>query len=122
MPSNLGISVSIWAGFYAFGIMRSFPSADLVLVRGKGDFMSSISISNALTNAPLTSASAATNSAAQTAQPARATVQPAVTVRLSQSQQVYQLYNQGQGVSQIAANLSLSVTAVNSYLGIANSS
>ncbi len=83
--------------------------------------MSSISISNALTNAAFTSASAAPNAAAQSAQPARATVQPAVTVKLSQSQQVYQLYNQGQRVSQIAANLSLSVTAVNSYLGIANS-
>ena len=84
--------------------------------------MSSISISNALTNAPLTSASAAANSAAQNTRSAPATVQPAVTVKLSQSQQVYKLYNQGQRVSQIAANLSLSVTAVNSYLGIANSS
>jgi DNA-binding NarL/FixJ family response regulator len=31
---------------------------------------------------------------------------------------VYQLYNQGQQVSQIAASLSLPVETVNNYLGI----
>jgi DNA-binding NarL/FixJ family response regulator len=41
-------------------------------------------------------------------------------VNLSETQQVYQLYNQGQKVSQIASNLSLSVEAVNSYLNISN--
>ena len=41
-------------------------------------------------------------------------------VNLTETQQVYQLYNQGQRVSQIASNLSLSVEAVNSYLNIAN--
>jgi DNA-binding NarL/FixJ family response regulator len=39
-------------------------------------------------------------------------------VRLSESQQVYQLYNQGQQVSQIATSLSLPVEIVNNYLGI----
>jgi hypothetical protein len=39
-------------------------------------------------------------------------------VRLSQSQQVYQLYNQGQQVSQIATTLSLPVELGNNYLGI----
>jgi DNA-binding NarL/FixJ family response regulator len=42
-------------------------------------------------------------------------------VRLSESQQVYQLYNQGQRVSQIATSLRISVEAVNSYLGISSS-
>jgi DNA-binding NarL/FixJ family response regulator len=42
------------------------------------------------------------------------------TVKLTESQQVYQLYNQGQTVSQIANNLSLAVSAVNSYLNISN--
>jgi DNA-binding NarL/FixJ family response regulator len=43
-------------------------------------------------------------------------------VRLSESQQVYQLYNQGQQVSQIATSLSLPVETVNNYLGITASS
>jgi hypothetical protein len=41
------------------------------------------------------------------------------SVRLSESQQVYQLYNQGQRISQIATTLSLPVAIVNNYLGIA---
>jgi DNA-binding NarL/FixJ family response regulator len=41
-------------------------------------------------------------------------------VRLSESQQVYQLYNQGQRVTQIATSLNLPVSAVNNYLGIAS--
>jgi len=40
---------------------------------------------------------------------------------LSESQQVYQLYNQGQQIPQIAATLNLPVSAVNSYLGINSS-
>jgi DNA-binding NarL/FixJ family response regulator len=43
------------------------------------------------------------------------------TVKLSQSQQVYQLYKQGQRVSQIATSLNLSVSVVNNYLGISGS-
>jgi DNA-binding NarL/FixJ family response regulator len=39
-------------------------------------------------------------------------------VELAESQQVYQLYNQGQKISDIATTLRLSVEAVNSYLGI----
>lgn len=42
-------------------------------------------------------------------------------VNLTEPQQVYQLYNQGQRVSQIASDLNLSVAAVNSYLNISNS-
>jgi DNA-binding NarL/FixJ family response regulator len=40
------------------------------------------------------------------------------TVRLTEAQQVDQLYNQGQRVSQIASNLSLTEAAVNSYLDL----
>ena len=40
------------------------------------------------------------------------------TVKLTVSQQVYQLYNQGQTVTQIANSLSLTVGTVNNYLNI----
>jgi DNA-binding NarL/FixJ family response regulator len=43
------------------------------------------------------------------------------TVQLTVAQQVYQLYNQGQPVPQIAASLNLSVAAVNSYLNLTTS-
>jgi DNA-binding NarL/FixJ family response regulator len=43
------------------------------------------------------------------------------TVQLTVAQQVYQLYNQGQQVPQIAVSLNLSVAAVNSYLNLSNS-
>ena len=73
---------------------------------------------------PATAALAAANPAPNTA-PAQRVQQPANnggdTVKLTESQQVYQLYNQGQTVSQIANNLSLAVSAVNSYLNISNS-
>lgn len=42
------------------------------------------------------------------------------TVQLTVAQRVYQLYNQGQQISQIASALSLSVDSVNSYLNITN--
>jgi DNA-binding NarL/FixJ family response regulator len=45
----------------------------------------------------------------------------AYTVQLSEAQQVYQLYNQGLPVTQIASSLSLSVDAVNGYLNLSNS-
>jgi DNA-binding NarL/FixJ family response regulator len=45
----------------------------------------------------------------------------AYTVQLTEAQQVYQLYNQGLPVTQIASSLSLSVAAVNSYLSLSNS-
>lgn len=40
------------------------------------------------------------------------------TVQLTEAQQVYQLFNQGQLVSEIAAQLNLTVSAVNLYLGV----
>jgi DNA-binding NarL/FixJ family response regulator len=78
----------------------------------------SITISSLLPTATV----AATNSSARlaAAQSTQQTQPQADTVRLSESQQVYELYNQGQRVSQIAANLSLTVSAVNSYLGISD--
>jgi DNA-binding NarL/FixJ family response regulator len=77
----------------------------------------SISISNVLSSTALT---AAESSSAATA--ARVTQQaisePEDTVKLTASQQIHQLYQQGQSVSQIADSLSLSVSLVNNYLGI----
>ena len=40
------------------------------------------------------------------------------TVQLTEAQQVYQLYNQGQRVSQIASSLNLTEAEVNSYLDL----
>lgn len=79
----------------------------------------SISISGSL----LTTAAAGPSSNTALAQPAQQPPQQPAnnggdTVKLSESQQVIQLYNQGQQVSQIAANLNLSVQEVNTYLGI----
>jgi len=77
------------------------------------------SISSLFPNAPSTAAKTSPNDAPT--QPARpATKAPSDTVELSQAQQVYQLFNQGQRVSQIASSLSLSVEAVNNYLNISN--
>ena len=42
------------------------------------------------------------------------------TLQLSEAQQVYQLYNQGQGIPQIATALNLSVSVIDNYLGITN--
>jgi DNA-binding NarL/FixJ family response regulator len=77
----------------------------------------SISISSTLPAPSVAVTSPSTKAAA--AQPARQPANAAAdTVQLSESQQVYQLYNQGQAVSQIASSLSITVDAVNSYLGI----
>ncbi len=46
---------------------------------------------------------------------------PADTVTLTEAQQVYNLYNQGQTVPQISSSLSLPVSTVNNYLGITQS-
>jgi DNA-binding NarL/FixJ family response regulator len=79
----------------------------------------SISISSALA----TPVAAATTSAApaRNPQPQPSTTAAADTVQLSEAQQVYQLYNQGQPVSQIASTLNLTVSAVNLYLGVTGS-
>jgi DNA-binding NarL/FixJ family response regulator len=65
-----------------------------------------------------------TNNSTQSFQPANnvaADTARVDTVQLTEAQQVYQLYNQGKPVSQIAQALSLSVDEVNSYLNISNS-
>lgn len=76
----------------------------------------SISISSLFPNA---TANAPSNDAP--AQPAQAAANASTdTVKLSEAQQIYQLYNQGQSVSQISTSLSLSVAAVNSDLNLSN--
>ncbi|HEY4904554.1 MAG TPA: hypothetical protein VIH89_13860 [Candidatus Sulfotelmatobacter sp.] len=76
----------------------------------------SISISSSLSIAsPATDASSNTASVQKIQQP---TNNSGDTIRLSESQQVYQLYNQGLTVSQIASSLSLPVDTVNTYLNI----
>lgn len=81
-------------------------------------------MSNAISSALSTASVAATNSlttnAPQAAQqpPQPATGAPAYRVTLTEAQQVYNLYNQGEPVSLIASSLSLSVSEVNNYLGI----
>ncbi len=77
-------------------------------------------MSISISNSPLPASVAAVNASSNPAPPQR--TQPATnhsdTVTLSQSQQVTQLYQQGQQVPQIASTLSLPVELVNSYLGI----
>jgi len=68
-------------------------------------------------------ATAATATANPPANPAPPAQQPAPTaaedtVQLTEAQRVYQLYNRGQPVSQIALTLSLPLAAVNSYLNL----
>lgn len=84
----------------------------------------SLAISSALFTAPAAAANSPSTSAApqavqqavQQPQPTEST--PAFTVTLTEAQQVYNLYNQGQTVPQIATSLSLSENLVNNYLGI----
>jgi len=80
----------------------------------------SLSISSALSTASVAAANSSSNAAAPR-NPQPTTNAAADTVQLSESQQVHQLYNEGQRVSQIALSLSITVEAVNSYLGISNS-
>ena len=77
----------------------------------------SSSISSSLSPAPSATANSALTAPLARNQP------PTIndsgdTVKLSESQQVLQLYNQGQRVSQIATALSVPVATVNNYLGI----
>jgi hypothetical protein len=93
------------------------PDRDLIeIMEG---FMSITAIPSVL--APVSNATAtAVNPPANPAPPPQ---QPAATdaedtVQLTEAQRVYQLYNQGQPVSQIALTLSLPLAAVNSYLNL----
>jgi DNA-binding NarL/FixJ family response regulator len=80
----------------------------------------STSISSVLLNASSVAANPSANAspAPPAAKPQPAANVAADTVQLSEAQQVYQLYNQGQRVSQIASNLSLTQAAVNGYLNL----
>jgi DNA-binding NarL/FixJ family response regulator len=78
----------------------------------------STSISSSVVNAPSAANASSTAAPAPKAQPAPAVA--ADTVQLTEAQQVYQLYNQGQRVSQIATSLNLTQKAVDSYLNLSN--
>lgn len=82
----------------------------------------SINIPSVASGAPTASASPAPLSepAPQVQPVQQAANSSADTVKLTSAEQVYQLYNQGQKVSQIASSLSLSVAAVNSYLNLSS--
>lgn len=66
----------------------------------------SISISSSLSITSFADANASSNPVAASKTPL-ATIASTDTVELTESQQVHQLYHQGQGVSQIASGLSL---------------
>jgi DNA-binding NarL/FixJ family response regulator len=77
-------------------------------------------------NGSLTTAGNEAGNASPGPQPEQPRPQPQQatdTVQLTEAQQVYQLYNQGMEISQIASSLSLSlsVAAVDSYLNISTS-
>jgi hypothetical protein len=77
-----------------------------------------ISISNATSASPIVptvSAQAGTSRESHTATSARATTD---TVKLSQSGQIHAMKQQGQGASQIASALGVSISSVDSVLGI----
>lgn len=76
----------------------------------------SISISSALSTAQVVANSPSTTAAQPAVQ--QPTDTPTDTVTLTEAQQVYNLYNQGQTVTQISNSLSLPVSTVNNYLGI----
>jgi len=76
----------------------------------------STSISSLFLATPSTTNTAAAAASAVKPQPVASA--GADTVQLTEAQQVYQLYNSGQRVSQIASKLSLTEAAVNSYLNL----
>ncbi len=80
----------------------------------------SISVTSAIPTLSFTTGNTASNGQAAQVQrqDQQTNVRPADTIRLTEVQQVYQLYNQGQKISQIASALNLSVESVNNYLGI----
>jgi DNA-binding NarL/FixJ family response regulator len=80
----------------------------------------SLSITSAFSLASLAAAGGAPTAAA--APPAQTAAESApYVVKLTEAQQINQLNRQGDTVPQIADFLDLTVSAVNSYLGIANS-
>lgn len=85
----------------------------------------SIAISSALSTAELSAANSPSTAAVQQQARQQQVQQPTNstdTVTLTEAQQVYNLYNQGQTVPQISSSLSLPLSTVNNYLGITQSS
>jgi DNA-binding NarL/FixJ family response regulator len=85
----------------------------------------SLAITSALASASVTATNPPSTTASQ--QPIQQQAQQPTnnsthTVTLTEAQQVYNLYNQGQTVPQISTSLSLPVSMVNNYLGITESS
>ncbi len=80
----------------------------------------SLAIASALASASVTAPNSPSTTALQppVQQQAQPTNTPTDTVTLTEAQQVYNLYNQGQTVPQISTSLSLPVSMVNNYLGI----
>ena len=79
----------------------------------------SINIPSVLPGAPAAESLSSNTAPAPQVQPVQPTARSSAdTVQLTAAERVYQLYHQGQKVSQIASSLSLSVAAVNSYLNI----
>ena len=76
----------------------------------------SSSVSSLFLATPSATNQAAAADSAATRQPVATT--PSDVVQLTEAQQVYQLYNQGQRVSQIASSLNLTEAEVNSYLDL----
>jgi DNA-binding NarL/FixJ family response regulator len=97
-------------------------SADSTPV-GKGVGFMSIVISSALSTLSAPAPNSPTNTPApqQVQQVQQPVGNSGDTVTLTEAQQVYNLYDQGQSVSQIATSLSLTVSMVNNYLGITQS-
>jgi DNA-binding NarL/FixJ family response regulator len=77
-------------------------------------------ISSLIVSAPSVAANVSSNAAPAARQQAAPKV-ATDTVELTEAQRVYQLYNQGQKVAQIATSLSLSEAAVSGYLNLPGS-
>jgi DNA-binding NarL/FixJ family response regulator len=99
-------------------------SADLFNRRAKTEERKERSMSISFSSALSAATAAATNStSAPPPQPAPQPVNNSDdTVKLTEAEQVFNLYTQGQTVSEIATNLNLTVSDVNSYLGLTSSS
>jgi DNA-binding NarL/FixJ family response regulator len=97
-------------------------AADLGLRKGIRRLTMSIAAIPSLVSAePAAGSSATANELAAQQQSQPAVSSEAYSVQLTEAQRVYQLYDQGQQIPQIATNLNISVAAVNSYLNLSNS-
>lgn len=84
----------------------------------------SLAISSALATVSVATPNSPSTTAAQQPvqqQAPEPTTTSTDTVTLTEAQQVYNLYNQGQTVPQISTSLSVPVSMVNNYLGITGS-